>query len=152
MLCQSAIIHLVDFVQHKVQQVKSRDEGRWEINVGRDGQFGIIARVDGVRSGQDGCSGVERSDDACFGNGDGLLFLSSQQVALGTVIRNKQTITSCKTDRVASDILSNSSIQHTPPSERTRAPLNGSAQFQYLCEQPTHLSRTSCLESGSLVT
>jgi len=33
------------------------------------------------------------------------------------------TITSCNTLRVASDILSNSSIQHTPPSLRTRAPL-----------------------------
>ena len=33
------------------------------------------------------------------------------------------TMTSCKTLRVASDILSNSSIQHTPPSLKTRAPL-----------------------------
>jgi hypothetical protein len=33
------------------------------------------------------------------------------------------TITSCNTLRVASDILSNSSIQHTPPSLKTSAPL-----------------------------
>ncbi|KAH3665076.1 hypothetical protein OGATHE_003891 [Ogataea polymorpha] len=46
------------------------------------------------------------------------------------------SITSCNTDRVDSDILSNSSMQHTPPSERTSAPL----------------SRTSCLVSMSLVT
>ena len=37
--------------------------------------------------------------------------------------RERLTMTSCKTLRVASDILSNSSIQQTPPSERTRAPL-----------------------------
>jgi hypothetical protein len=34
------------------------------------------------------------------------------------------TMTSCRTERVESDILSNSSIQHTPPSERTSAPLS----------------------------
>src|ERR1700709_1590177 len=32
------------------------------------------------------------------------------------------SMTSCRTDRVNSDILSNSSMQQTPPSERTRAP------------------------------
>jgi hypothetical protein len=36
---------------------------------------------------------------------------------------SKLTITSCRTLLVASDILSNSSIQHTPPSLRTNAPL-----------------------------
>lgn len=33
-------------------------------------------------------------------------------------------MTSCRTERVASDILSNSSMQHTPPSESTSAPLD----------------------------
>ena len=37
--------------------------------------------------------------------------------------RQALTITSCNTLRVESDILSNSSIQHTPPSLRTSAPL-----------------------------
>src|ERR1700730_2972716 len=46
------------------------------------------------------------------------------------------SITSCKTDRVASDILSNSSMQQTPPSERTSAPD----------------SKTNCRVSGSRVT
>ena len=32
------------------------------------------------------------------------------------------SMTSCKTERVDSDILSNSSMQQTPPSLRTRAP------------------------------
>src|ERR1700761_7766184 len=32
------------------------------------------------------------------------------------------SMTSCKTERVESDILSNSSMQHTPPSLRTKAP------------------------------
>ena len=46
------------------------------------------------------------------------------------------SMTSCRMERVASDILSNSSMQHTPPSLRTSAPL----------------SSTSCRVSGSLVT
>lgn len=45
------------------------------------------------------------------------------------------SITSCRTDRVESDILSNSSIQQTPPSDRTRAPD----------------SSTTCRVSGSLL-
>jgi hypothetical protein len=33
------------------------------------------------------------------------------------------SMTSCNTDRVESDILSNSSIQQIPPSDKTNAPL-----------------------------
>src|SRR5271154_389446 len=46
------------------------------------------------------------------------------------------SMTSWSTDRVESFILSNSSMQQTPPSERTKAPD----------------SRTSCRDSGSRVT
>ena len=46
------------------------------------------------------------------------------------------SMTSCSTDRVESDILSNSSMQHTPPSDSTSAPD----------------SSTSCRVSGSRVT
>jgi hypothetical protein len=52
------------------------------------------------------------------------------------LLADRLTMTSCKTLRVESDILSNSSMQHTPPSDRTNAPD----------------SRTSCFDSGSLVT
>lgn len=66
-------------------------------------------------------------------------------------------MTSCRTLRVASDILSNSSIQHTPPSLRTRAPLEGRIVFSFgaliiSAQDGAYLSRTSCLESGSRVT
>ena len=71
------------------------------------------------------------------------------------------SITSCSTDRVASDILSNSSIQQTPPSERTRAPLK-EVRGERVRSEPvrervkrekdgTHDSRTCCFESGSRV-
>lgn len=45
------------------------------------------------------------------------------QVAAKRKGRRQLTMTSCRTLRVASDILSNSSMQQMPPSERTRAPL-----------------------------
>lgn len=65
----------------------------------------------------------------------------------------KLTITSCRTLRVASDILSNSSIQQTPPSLSTSAPLkqvsDGAQNYNYM---NTYLSKTNCFESGSRVT
>ena len=66
------------------------------------------------------------------------------------------TITSCKTLRVASDILSNSSIQQTPPSLNTRAPLRKIAVKQRVNHRGhidmTNLSKTSCFVSASRVT
>lgn len=64
------------------------------------------------------------------------------------------TITSCNTLRVASDILSNSSIQQTPPSLRTRAPLQDKVNPSDPVSQIvySYLSSTSCFESGSRVT
>ena len=67
------------------------------------------------------------------------------------------TITSCNTLRVASDILSNSSIQQTPPSLRTRAPLHADKQDKPEAKTSeeivnSYLSSTSCFESGSRVT
>lgn len=44
--------------------------------------------------------------------------------------RAGRTMTSCKTLRVASDILSNSSMQQTPPSLKTRAPLRSGADTE----------------------
>ncbi len=63
-------------------------------------------------------------------------------------------MTSCRTLRVASDILSNSSIQQTPPSLNTSAPLCAECQSPSLvCRRiRVYLSRTSCFESGSRVT
>lgn len=75
MFGQSPIIHLVHFVQDEIEEVESRDERRREINVGRDGQLGVVSRVDGVGSGEYGRAGVQSGDDARFGDRDGLLLL-----------------------------------------------------------------------------
>lgn len=58
MLCQTPVVHLVDLVQHQVEQIETGDERRREINVRWDGQFGIISRVDRIRSGQDGSTSI----------------------------------------------------------------------------------------------
>lgn len=78
MLRQPSIAHLVNLVQYEIQQVESGDKRGREIDIGRYGEFGIISRVDGVGSCQDGCSSVEGGDDTCFGDGHRLLFLPSQ--------------------------------------------------------------------------
>ena len=75
MLGQPPVVQLVHLVQDEIQQVKSRNQRRREVNVGRDGQFGVVSRVDGIGSCEDGSTGVEGGDDARFGNRDGLLFL-----------------------------------------------------------------------------
>ena len=69
-------------------------------------------------------------------------------------------MTSCSTLRVESLILSNSSMQHTPPSDRTKAPLHKAKSIEQsqfttnndaMLDWHAHLSRTSCFESGSRV-
>lgn len=76
MLREAPVIHLVHLVEDEVEQIKSRDEGRREVDIGRDGEFRVISRIDRVGGGQNGCSGVQGGDNACFGDGDGLLFLT----------------------------------------------------------------------------
>jgi hypothetical protein len=75
MLGQPPIVHLVDFVEDEVEQVESRDERRREINVGRDGQLGVVSTVDGVGGCEDRGTSIEGGDDTGLCDGDGLLFL-----------------------------------------------------------------------------
>ena len=80
MLGQASVTDLVDLVQDEVEQVESRDQSRRQVNVGWDGQTGVVFRIDGVRCGQDGSSGIEGGDDSSLGDRHGLLFL--QRAAL----------------------------------------------------------------------
>lgn len=80
MLGQASVTDLVDLVQDEVEQVESRDQSRRQVNVGWDGQTGVVFRIDGVRCGQDGSSGVEGGNDTSLGDRHGLLFL--QRAAL----------------------------------------------------------------------
>lgn len=75
MLRQPPIQRLIHIIKHKIQQVESRNERWWQIDVLRDGLRAVVFGPDGIGCCEDGCSGVECGDDAGFGNGDGLLFL-----------------------------------------------------------------------------
>lgn len=59
------------------------------------------------------------------------------------------SMTSCRMVRVFSVILSNSSMQQIPPSDRTSAPLQ---PCYYSRASKQYLSRTSCPDSLSLMT
>ena len=76
MLRQLPIESLVNLVQHEVQQVEPRDERRRQVDVTRNRQVGVVLRADGVRCCKNRGSGIQCRDDASFGDGDGLLFLS----------------------------------------------------------------------------
>jgi hypothetical protein len=76
MFRQTPITHLVHLVQDEVEKIETRNERGWEINIGRNRQFRVISRVDGVGSGQDRGSSVQSRDNTRFGNRDCLLFLS----------------------------------------------------------------------------
>ena len=125
MLSKPAIELLVHVVEHQIQQIESRDERRRQVKVLRDGLVPIVLRPDGIGGSQDRRARVQRRDDPRLGDRDGLLFLENGPgVRRKELVRGRRrTMTSCRTLRVASDILSNSSMQQTPPSDSTRAPL-----------------------------
>lgn len=79
MLCQPSVAVLVDLVQDKVKQIETRDEGRREVDVGRDRQSRVVFRVDGIGGCEDGGSCIEGGDDTSFGDGYRLLFLLNEQ-------------------------------------------------------------------------
>lgn len=55
---QSSIAHLIDLVQHEVEQVESRDQSWGKIDIGGNREFGVVSGIDGIGSCQDGCTCV----------------------------------------------------------------------------------------------
>lgn len=39
---QATVVALVDLVQHEIQQVEPRDQGRWKIDVARDWPLEVV--------------------------------------------------------------------------------------------------------------
>jgi hypothetical protein len=60
-------------VEDQVDKVESGEESRWELDVVDDGEFRIVLRVYRVCCCKDGCTGIQRTDDACLGHRDCLL-------------------------------------------------------------------------------
>lgn len=80
MLSQPPIDVLVNLVEHKVQQVETGDQRRGQVDITRDGHIDIVFGPNRVGGCKDRGTGVEGGDDACFGDGDGLLFLYAYEV------------------------------------------------------------------------
>lgn len=127
---KASVGSFIDSIQDEVEQVESRNERGRQVDVGWDRQLGIVFRIDRVGGCENRRSRVQRGDDACFGDRDRLLFLPPRVSFKDSSGATLLTMTSCKTLLVASLILSNSSMQQTPPSERTSAPLKHSVSVK----------------------
>mmetsp|Transcript_2567 Transcript_2567/g.6686 ORF Transcript_2567/g.6686 Transcript_2567/m.6686 type:complete len:263 (-) Transcript_2567:128-916(-) len=73
MFGQSSIGFDVGIVQYQVDEIESREEGGWKLDVFDDGEARIVAGFDRVGAGEDGGTGVEGGDDAGLGYGYCLL-------------------------------------------------------------------------------
>ena len=71
---QSFILFWVHGIADHAEDVEPREDGFGELDVLGKGDGAIVAPSDRIRGGDDGAAGLERSDDASFGDGDGLLF------------------------------------------------------------------------------
>ena len=61
-------------VEHEEEDVETGEEGGGKVDVLNGGESWVVTAVEGVGGCEDGCASVEGGGDACFGNGDGLLF------------------------------------------------------------------------------
>lgn len=139
---------LVGRVQQQVDEVEAGHEGRRQLQVGHHAHARIVARAHGVGGSQHAGAGIELRDDTCLGDRHRLLL--HDLVQLHTRTRGA-AVTACfwlhppvshwepfpfesrgpgereearTMLRVASVILSNSSMQQTPLSLSTSAPLS----------------------------
>jgi hypothetical protein len=49
MLSKTPITHLINFVQNKIKKIESRDQCWGKIDIGGNGEFGVVSRIDGIR-------------------------------------------------------------------------------------------------------
>lgn len=74
MVGEVAVDCFVGVVADDEEEIESTHDGGAEVEVGPEGGFGVVAAADGVCGGEDRGTGVEGGVDACFSDGDGLLF------------------------------------------------------------------------------
>lgn len=124
------------FVLDEPEQIETGEESGWQLDVLLDALPGIVAAVGRVGCGENGTTGVEGGHDsslerkttktaqATLLNLSGSFVLPVGLVAAHTLAMEMVccSITSWMAVRSASAILSNSSIQQTPRSARTKAP------------------------------
>ena len=61
-------------VEHEEEDIETGKEGGGEVDILDGGESWVVTAVEGVGGCEDGCASVEGGGDACFRDGDGLLF------------------------------------------------------------------------------
>lgn len=65
---------LVDLIEHQIDQIEPGEQRRGQVDIVDDTAFRIVFGVDGVGTGEYGCSRVQLANDARLSYTDGLLF------------------------------------------------------------------------------
>jgi hypothetical protein len=58
MLCQAAIGHLVDAIEHEIDEIESAEQGRGEIDVCRNWQIDVVFTADWIRRSKNTGAGI----------------------------------------------------------------------------------------------
>ena len=70
---EALVVSRVNGVADDAEDVEAGEDGLGELDVLAERDGAVVAAADGVGGGDDGAAGLERRDDAGFGDGDGLL-------------------------------------------------------------------------------
>jgi hypothetical protein len=73
------ITDLIGHIQHEEDEIEPREQTGREVDILNNRFFRIVLRVYRVGSCEYGSAGVELTDDACLGDGDGLLLHRLEQ-------------------------------------------------------------------------
>ncbi|KAH3660436.1 hypothetical protein OGAPHI_007022 [Ogataea philodendri] len=74
MSCQLSIDLLIHFVKNEVDQVKTRKQRRWQVDVLGNWQVWVISGLNRIGRSQNGGSCIQSGNDTSFCNRNGLLF------------------------------------------------------------------------------
>lgn len=73
MLGKSAILLLINPIQHQIDKVESGKQGRRQVDVLGHWEVRVILAADWIGRSKNTRSGIERGDDTSLGDGHGLL-------------------------------------------------------------------------------
>lgn len=68
MICQSPVRGFTLLVEHQIDEVKSGEESRRQLDVVDHGELRVVLGIDRVGCGQDSRSGIQGANNARFGN------------------------------------------------------------------------------------
>lgn len=75
MLREPSVEGVLNLVKYEIQQIETRDQGRREVDVPRDGEVDVVFRAYRIGRSEDGRPGIESGDNTCLCDRYSLLFL-----------------------------------------------------------------------------